>query len=247
MTEAGRRIAVVTGASGGVGRAIAAALAAQGLSLCLTGRDLERLRRVADALASGGARPTVVPADLGSDEGVRRLVAAVQALGRADVLVHCAGALRLADIAASGWDDLDELYRVNLRAPYLVTKSLLPMLRESQGQIVFVNSSAGLRGGAENVLYAATKSALRSLADGIRDSVNALGIRVLSVFPGRTDTAMQERVRAFEGKCYQPEILLQPGDVAAVVVNALMLPRTAEVTDIMMRPMRKPSNERRTP
>jgi NADP-dependent 3-hydroxy acid dehydrogenase YdfG len=247
VSHAGRRIAVVTGASGGIGRAIAAALAAQGLSLCLTGRDAERLRGVADVLPSGGPRPTVVPADLGSDAGIRALVAAVEALGRADVLVHCAGALRLADITASGWDDLDELYRVNLRAPYLVTKSLLPLLRESQGQIVFVNSSAGLRGGAENVLYAATKSALRSLADGIRDSVNASGVRVLSVFPGRTDTPMQERVRAFEEKSYDAEILLQPGDVAAVVVHALMLPRTAEATEIMVRPMRKSSDARRSP
>jgi short-subunit dehydrogenase len=246
VTEAGR-IAVVTGASGGIGRAIAAALAARGLSLCLTGRDLERLRWVADDLASRGARPSLVPADLGSDDGIRAIVAAVEALGRADVLVHCAGALRLADITASRWDDLDAMYRVNLRAPYLLTKSLLPLLRESQGQVVFVNSSAGLRGGAENVLYAATKSALRSLADGIRDSVNPLGVRVLSVFPGRTATAMQQAVRAFEGKSYDAETLLQPSDVAAVVVNALMLPKTAEVTDIVVRPMRKPSDERRSP
>ncbi len=247
MNEAGRQIAVVTGASGGIGRAMAAALAAHGLSPCLAGRDLERLRRVAGDLELRGARPSVVPADLGSDHGIRALVAAVESLGRADVLVHCAGALRLADITAAGWDDLDEMYRVNLRAPYLLTKALLPLLVASQGQIVFINSSAGLRGGADNILYAATKNALRSLADSIRDSVNSLGVRVLSVFPGRTATAMQERVHVFEGKSYDAQLLLQPSDVAAVVVNALMLPRTAEVTDIMVRPMRTPSNERRSP
>jgi NADP-dependent 3-hydroxy acid dehydrogenase YdfG len=247
VTEAGRRIGVVTGASGGIGRAIAGALAAQGLTLCLTGRDRERLRRVADELTPGGERPSIVQADLGSDDGIRALVAAVEAIGRADVLVHCAGALRLGDVGAAGPDDLDELYRVNLRAPYLVTKALLPLLVEAKGQIVFVNSSAGLRGSAENVLYAATKSALRSLADGIRDRVNTLGIRVLSVFPGRTATAMQQQVRAFEGESYDPELFLQPSDIAAVVVNALMLPRTAEVTEVSVRPMRKPSNERRSP
>lgn len=247
MTEGARRIAVVTGASGGIGRAIASALAAQGVSLCLTGRDPERLRRVADELAPGGVRPSMVAADLGSDDGIHALVTAVEALGRVDVLVHCAGALRLGDVAAAGHADLDELYRVNLRAPYLVTKELLPLLVDAKGQIVFVNSSAGLRGGAENVLYAATKSALRTLADGLRDRVNALGVRVLSVFPGRTATAMQQRVRAFEGERYDAEALLQPSDVAAVVVHALTLPRTAEVTDLMVRPMRTPSNERRSP
>ena len=231
----------------GIGRAVAAALAARGLRPCLAGRDLERLQRVADELAALGARTSLVRADLGSDEGIRGLVASVEALGRVDVLFHGAGALRLGDVMAAGWDDLDELYRVNVRAPYLLTKALLPLLVASRGQIVFVNSSAAMRAGETNGIYAATKAALMSLAGSIRDRVNPLGVRVLSVFPGRTATPMQEQVVAFEGSQYDPASLLQPSDVADVVVHALMMPRSAEITDVMVRPMNKASSRSRSP
>ncbi len=247
MGDPVEQIAVITGASGGIGRAVAAALAARGLRPCLAGRDLERLQRVADELAALGARTSLVRADLGSDEGIRGLVASVEALGRVDVLFHGAGALRLGDVMAAGWDDLDELYRVNVRAPYLLTKALLPLLVASRGQIVFVNSSAAMRAGETNGIYAATKAALMSLAGSIRDRVNPLGVRVLSVFPGRTATPMQEQVVAFEGSQYDPASLLQPSDVADVVVHALMMPRSAEITDVMVRPMNKASSRSRSP
>jgi NADP-dependent 3-hydroxy acid dehydrogenase YdfG len=246
MGDPGGQIAVITGASGGIGRAVAVALAARGLQPCLVGRDLDRLQRLAEELATRGARPSLVRADLGSDEGIRTLVASVEVLGRVDVLFHGAGALRLGDVMAAGWDDLDELYRVNVRAPYLLTKALLPLLVASQGQIVFVNSSAAMKPGEANGVYAATKAALASLAGSIRDRVNPLGVRVLSVFPGRTATAMQEQVIAFEGKRYDPASFLQPSDVADVVVHALMMPRSAEITDVMVRPMSKVSSPSRS-
>jgi NADP-dependent 3-hydroxy acid dehydrogenase YdfG len=88
--------------------------------------------------------------------------------------------------------------------------------------------------------YAATKHALKAFADSFREEVNAEGLRVLSVYLGRTASPMQARIHALEGKAYHPEYLLQPSDVAAVVLNALCLPRTAEVTDISLRPLRKP-------
>lgn len=247
MAGRGERIAVVTGASGGIGRALAAALAERGLRPCLAGRDRARLRQVADELAARGARPSTLSADLATDEGIRALVAWVEAMGRLDVLVHAAGALRTGDVTGAAWDDLDALYRVNLRAPYLVTRALLPLLVAARGEIVFVNSSAALAARPENALYAATKLALRSLAGSLRDQVNPLGVRVLSVYPGQTATPMQERARAQEGQPYDPSSLLDPGDVAAAVVHALALPRTAEVTDITLRPMTKPSSTGSSP
>jgi NADP-dependent 3-hydroxy acid dehydrogenase YdfG len=86
--------------------------------------------------------------------------------------------------------------------------------------------------------YAASKHALRALADGLRDEVNKKGVRVITVFPGRTATPMQEAVHRYEGRPYDAERFLQPEDVAAAAVNALALPRTAEVTDLHIRPMR---------
>ena len=245
MSESLAGVAVVTGSSSGIGRAVAHALARQGMSVYLTGRDLGRLKDCALQIASIGARAFEHQADLSSDEGIRGLVERVSAEpGRVDVLVHAAGTLSLGNLEAARWDDLDDQYRVNLRAPFLLTKAFLPLLKESLGQVVFINSSAAMAPAADNVLYASTKSALRSLAEGIRSHVNPSGIRVLSVFPGRTATPMQAAVSSFENRRYEPAELLQPEDVAEIIVASLGLPRTAEVTDIVIRPMRKPPSGR---
>lgn len=242
MTVSPAKVAVVTGASGGIGRAVARALARPDTALCLSGRDRARLDVCAEDIARCGARVLTHASDIATDEGIRGLAERIETeLGRVDVLVHAAGDLRLGDIEAAGWNDLDELYRINLRSPFLLTKALLPMLKRAAGQVVFVNSSAALASGPENGLYAATKSGLRTLASSIRAHVNGYGIRVLSVFPGRTASAMQQVVHEFEGRAYRPSSLLQPEDVAAAIAAALALPSTAEVTEISVRPMKKPS------
>ena len=133
-------------------------------------------------------------------------------------------------------DPLDLHYKVNLRAPYLLTQGLLPQVKAQQGQIVFVNSTAALRAGANASQYASTKHALKAVADSLREEVNAAGVRVLSLFLGRTASPMQAGVYEMERRKYSPELLMQPEDVAAVVINTLMLPRTAEVTEVSMRP-----------
>jgi NADP-dependent 3-hydroxy acid dehydrogenase YdfG len=136
--------------------------------------------------------------------------------------------------------DFDRQYLTNVRAPYVLTQAFLPMLVSHQGQIAFINSSI-IRAARSNVSqFAATQHALRAVADCLREEVNVKGVRVLSVFPGRTATERQATIHQWEGKPYHQERLLQPEDVAAVVVNALELPRTAEVTDIHIRPMNKP-------
>jgi len=233
------QVAVITGASSGIGRALALGLAAQGANVCLVGRNLECLEAVAAAAqrAGGSARPYRV--DLTLDEEVYRLAAQLQDHDRLDILIHCAGAIALGRVESAAIEDLDRQYRVNLRAPYLLTQALLPRLKRSRGQIVFVNSSAALNARANVSQYAATKAALKAVADSLRDEVNAAGVRVLSVYPGRTATPLQAAIHAAEGKAYDPERLIQPEDVAAAVVSALNLPRSAEVTEIHLRPMVK--------
>jgi NADP-dependent 3-hydroxy acid dehydrogenase YdfG len=112
--------------------------------------------------------------------------------------------------------------------------------------VVFVNSSAGVHAAAGIAQYAATKHALRALADSLRCEVNVDGVRVLTVYPGQTASPMQEelhrqrQLHAAETRPYRAGELLQPADVAAVVVNALGMPRTAEVTEVHVRPTVKP-------
>jgi NADP-dependent 3-hydroxy acid dehydrogenase YdfG len=181
-------------------------------------------------------------ADLTVDRDIQGLTAQLQSdVGHLDLLIHSAGVIALGPLASGPVEDLDWQYGINLRAPYALTQALLPLLRPRRGEIVFMNSSVGLNARANVGQYAATKHALKAIADSLRDEVNADGIRVLSVFLGRTATPMQASVHAMEGKTYRPELLLQPEDVAAMVLHAVSMPRSAEVTEISIRPLVKPS------
>jgi NADP-dependent 3-hydroxy acid dehydrogenase YdfG len=230
---------VVTGASGGIGSQIAVALASVGATVCAIGRRRDALEETAEAGNHGHF--AVYPADLAAQDEIARLAGELAARpGALDVLVHSAGTIALASLEAAAMDDLDRQYTVNVRAPYQLTQELLPALRASQGQIVFINSTAGLAARANAGQFAATQHALKAIADSLRQEVNADGIRVLSVYPGRTSTPRQARIHAIEGKPYLPERLLQPGDIASAVLNALTLPRSAEVTDLRIRSLIKP-------
>jgi NADP-dependent 3-hydroxy acid dehydrogenase YdfG len=231
MIDLRGQTALITGASGGIGTAVALALAEEGVRLVLVGRDAEKLN---DLAARTGAE--IIQTDLTDDAQLLDLAAKAKEI---DLLIHSIGLFRGGPIETAPVRDLDDQYRVNVRVPYLLTQALLPSLIRRQGQVVFVNSGAGAapaRGswGA----YAATKHALRALADALRAEMNPQGVRVLTVFPGRTATAMQEEVHRFEGRSYDPGRFLQPEDVAAPLIQALRLPRTAELTDLHIRPMK---------
>ena len=228
--------AIVTGASRGIGRAIATRLCERGATVVYVSRSSANL--------PNGARDdsASLMLDITVPDGPRRVVDySLKRFGRIDILVHAAGLMKLETMASASAAALDEMIAVNLRAPYLLTKAALWELARVQGQVVFINSSiirasniAG-RGG-----YAATKLALKAVADSLRDEVNADGIRVISVMPGTTATDSQEKLHRAAGKTYDPGNLLQPEDVAQAVCDALALPRTGEITDLYVRPMRKP-------
>ena len=124
----------------------------------------------------------------------------------------------------------------NVEAPYAVYQAMLPLLTAASGQIVIINSTQGLAAAPGVGQYAATQHAMRAIADSLREEVNPLGIRVASLFLGRTATERQAAIFAMEGRPYQPARLIQPGDVAGVVLDIFTLPRSAQVTDISMRP-----------
>ena len=233
------QIGIVTGAGSGIGRAIAVRFAELGGTPCLVGRDRSKLDAVADVVREGSSEVLVRACDLTRDDDLQRLADGVTNLRRLDLVVH----------SAAEWDSesflqttpalLDGQYSINVRAPHALTRLLLPQLEQSRGQIVFMNSSAVYGATPGLTAYGSMKRALKGLADHLRSEVNSRGVRVLSVFAGRTATPMQRRVSEKEGKPYRPKLLLQPEDVASVVAHVLALPRTAEVTEIHIRPMRK--------
>jgi short-subunit dehydrogenase len=240
MLSLKNQVAVITGASSGIGKSIALALAKSGAQLCLLGRNLERLEAVARTAIKDSPSVRCYGIDLAKDKDIVDLQKKLNKdFDNIDMLIHSAGEITIGRLELSSIADFDRQYKINVRAPSLLTQTLLPLLKIQKGQIVFINSSAGLFSKANLSQYAATKHALRALADSLRGEVNEMGIRVLSVFPGRTATPMQEMIFNQEGRDYPANRLLQPQDVAAVVIHALSLPRTAEVTDISIRPMAK--------
>ena len=236
--------ALVTGAGSGIGRAIAIALAERGVRVLAAGRTadgldetvamISRVRRIRGT--SGEALSYIL--DVTDDDDVAALGQFVddRCEGKLAVLVHSAGLSALASVDETTADQLDSVFKTNMRAPFLITRRLLPSLRRAAGDVVFVNSSASINPRAEVGVYAASKAALRAFADCLRAEVNAHGVRVLSIFPGRTATPMQAAVYAYEGRAYRPDSLMQPEDVAAAVIGALLMPRTAELTELLIRP-----------
>jgi len=235
------KFAIVTGASGGIGRSVAIALAGEGAELALLGRKLNVLESVAQECVERGGKARCYQIDLLDETQLSKLKADMARESQhIDVLVHSAGMFASSRVAEASLSDFDLLFRCNVRAPFLLTQLFLPALRQSHGQIVFINSTAGLISAPGVSQYAATKHALKAIADSLREEVNEQGIRVVSIFPGRTATPMQVRVHELEGKDYRPEELIQPEQVAQAVVGALLMGREAEVTEIRLRPMLKP-------
>jgi NADP-dependent 3-hydroxy acid dehydrogenase YdfG len=231
------QIALVTGASGGIGGAIASKLSRQGARVVLVGRSQEKLQALAAKLGSNAIPGS---ADLSNDADIDQLIEQVKArFGRLDILVHSAGMIAHAPLTTAPVETLDQQYNANIRGPYRLTQGLIPLLKQPRGQIVFVNSSTGLNASPAAGQFSMTQHAFKAMADALRDNVNADGIKVMSIYPGRTATPRIEALTAKEGREYKPELLLQPEDVASIVASALSLPWTAEVTNIQIRPMLK--------
>jgi NADP-dependent 3-hydroxy acid dehydrogenase YdfG len=211
--------------------------------MLLVARNEHQLQAVITEIGTvvRSARIEAAPADLTIDEHITALADRLtDSFGRLDILVHSAGVYARGALEAAAIGDLDEQYRTNLRAPYRLTQVLVPHLKAAKGDIVFINSSQGLTAGPGIGQFAATQHGLRALADSLRGEVNAAGVRVLTLHLGRTATHRQERIFSLEGRAYTPERLIQPMDVAAVVLAALTVPRTAEITTIAIRPMCAP-------
>ncbi|HEY8479395.1 MAG TPA: SDR family oxidoreductase [Spirillospora sp.] len=242
---------LITGATGGIGKAVAGRLRERGHDLVLVGRSPERLAGLEDELREGahsatqvitpGAVPspssasvTTIALDLAEPRRIEASLAGARLPERLDGVIHSAGVVHLGPVAETTTDQWNEHLAVNLVSAAELTRLLLPALRAAEGHVVFVNSTAGLRANPQWSAYAASKFGLRALADSLRAEEPSL--RVTSVHPGRTATEMQRKVRAQEGGAYVEDDYVDPSTVARVIVWALETPRDSVVSDVTVRP-----------
>ncbi|WP_329136925.1 SDR family oxidoreductase [Streptomyces sp. NBC_01476] len=223
---------LVTGAGSGIGAAVAGRLLERGDELWLLARDAGRARELAGRFP--GAKTLV--GDLAEPARLSWALGHQSPPDRLDSLLHVAGVVELGpvgDLTPKIWQ---ETLAVNLIGPAELTRLLLPQLRLSRGHVVMVNSGAGLSASPEWSAYAASKHGLKALADSLRGEEHANGVRVTTVYPGRTATPMQQKVHRQEGAAYDASRWIDPASVATAVLTALDLPRDAELTDLTVRP-----------
>lgn len=223
---------LITGAGSGIGYALARRLAERGDELWLLARDAGRAKELSARFP--GARTVV--GDLAVPDRLSWALSQQVLPDRLDSLLHCAGVVDLGPVAELTPQVWNRHLAVNLVSPAELTRLLLPQLRVARGHVVFVNSGAGLRANPEWGAYAAGKHGLKALADALRQEEAGNGVRVTSVYPGRTATPMQAKVHRQEGKEYDPERWMRPESVATTVLTALDLPPDAEITDLSVRP-----------
>ncbi|MFE6691901.1 SDR family oxidoreductase [Streptomyces sp. NPDC057743] len=225
---------LITGAGSGIGAAVARRLAERGEELWLLARDAGRAKELTERFP--GARTLV--GDLANPEKLDWAFGQQALPERLDSIQHIAGVIELGavgDLPAKAWQ---RQLAVNLVAPAEITRLLLPLVRVARGDVVFVNSGAGLAANANWGGYAASKHGLKALADSLRAEEHDNGVRVTSVYPGRTATPMQETTHQQEGKDYDASRWIDPESVATAILAAIDLPRDAEIKDVVVRPGR---------
>jgi NAD(P)-dependent dehydrogenase (short-subunit alcohol dehydrogenase family) len=221
---------LLTGAGSGMGAVLADRLLERGDSLLLLARSTERAHDLRAELPDA----TVVVADLADARAVEAV--ADQLPDSLDSVVHAAGIVDLGPVAGLTTDVWQSQLAINLVAPALLTRICLPAVRAARGTVVFVNSGQGLAASPGWSAYAASKHGLRALADALCAEGQEHGVRVTTIYPGRTATPMQQKVHEQEGKEYDGSAWIEPDTVVDAILHVLDLPEDATVSDLTIRP-----------
>ncbi|HEX8773228.1 MAG TPA: SDR family oxidoreductase [Pyrinomonadaceae bacterium] len=235
------KVAIVTGASAGIGQACARTLAAEGAQLVLTARRQERLEALASEIEALGTKAFIVAGDARKEETARRTVqTALESTGRLDILINNAGMGIYKDLVETSAEEYDQLMNTNVRSTFLFTRHAVPvMLGQGEGTILMLSSMAGIYGFAGEAVYCATKFAQVGFAQALDKELRTRGIKVGVICPGgvKTEFALGHG-RTEEGVAESG--MLEPEDVAAAVLLACTQSSGSRIIEIQMRTMAEP-------
>ena len=232
MSPLNGKVVLVTGASRGIGLAIAQALAREGARLVLVSKTRDALQQAAERVPGS---PLAIRADVRRSADLAKAFALVKKrLGRLDVLINNAGVFTYKPFRETTEEDWNRNMESNLTSVFLVTRAALPLLARSKGHIVNILSISSREAFAKCSAYCASKFGAWGLTRVLREELRPLGIRVTAILPGSTNTRMKDEfdfpVRGAD--------LVQPEDVAAAVLGALVQPRRATVEEVVLMPSR---------
>lgn len=234
MSDLIGRIALVTGASTGIGRVIATTLSSHGATIAACSRSLPGLEALQNEIEAKHGKIIISSVDVRDENAVQRFVSHIQTtVGPIDLLIANAGLGIFKPVIEMTTEEFDEQIATNLRGVFLSTKAVLPsMLDRKFGDIVIVSSLAGKNSFATGAAYCASKFGVRGYAHSLMLEVRTSNVRVITICPGSVDTPF------FDGTHLTPsrEKILAANDVADVLVSALLAPRRAMVSEIDIRP-----------
>ena len=227
------KVAIVTGGSRGIGRAIAVALGAEGATLVLAARSPEKLDETANVVRRAGGRAETVVAELTEEDSIRSLVAVARdKFGRLDILINNAGITHSAPLEQTRTEDLDRCWAVNARAPFILCREALPLLRQAEeATIINISSVVGVKGYPLQSAYTASKHALRGMTISLAEELRGTNIRVHVICPGGVDTDMVQHVRPDIKK----EDLIGPEEIADLVLYLVTHKGNAVVDELHVR------------
>jgi 3-oxoacyl-[acyl-carrier protein] reductase len=231
MSILDNQVALITGASKGIGRATAAALAREGAHVVLVARSKDQLTSASRELGTQGLKASIEAADMTDSTQVERVVGStISQFGRLDILVNNAGMGHFKALNEMSVKEFDEMWNLNMRAAFVATKASLPhMISQKRGAIVNISSLAGKNSFKGGTGYCATKWALRGFASSLMLEVREHNIRVITIFPGSVDTSFSQMNK-------RGERITQPDDVASAVVFAVTAPDRSMFSEIDVRP-----------
>lgn len=222
--------ALVTGAGKGIGRAIAIALAAEGVNVALMARTTAQLEQVAEEVKAKGVKAAVVTADVTDINAVNKAVDEARAqLGPIDILINNAGVGAFGKFLELEPEKWESIIKVNLLGPYYVTRAVLPEMIERQtGDIVNISSTAGQKGAPVTSAYSASKFGLIGMSESLMQEVRKHNIRVSTLTPSTVATDMAIDLKLTDGN---PERVMQPEDFAELIISQLKLNRRVFVKE----------------
>jgi len=237
------KIALITGASSGIGAAAAQLLAREGVVVAAVARRADRLSTLIKGIEAAGGRGGAFAADVGNQTAAEAVIQQVLArYGRIDILVNSAGILRPGDTETSEPAHWREMFDINVFSAMYMSRAVLPAMRERRdGHIVVVSSTAGRLVGAGNVGYTSSKHAVNAFADAMRQEVALLGIRVTLIEPGATTTEVAQSIPDPEARAkmelhVSKEGSMRPEDVGGAIVYAVNQPPNVNVREIWLAP-----------